>query len=301
VKREIEAFAVHLSRERGCSPRTVSSYRSDLQQFDAFLSREGAADAPAAAVTRDEARVYFAELLRHGMSKRSVSRKIASLRAFFRYLAMEGRIGDNPAASVRPPKLERRLPRCLREDEIARSLDRVRADTPRGARDRAILELLYGTGMRLSEIVGLDVGDADPSGGLVRVLGKGGKPRRIPLGKSAASALGTWLEARREWPPAPSEEALLLNAGGRRLSPRSVQTIVRKSLSPESERSRLHPHLLRHSFATHLLDRGADLKAVKELLGHASLSTTQVYTHLSRERLKRVYRQAHPRADSPAS
>jgi site-specific recombinase XerD len=252
-------------------------------------------------VTRDHVRGFLSGMLRHGIQKSSISRKLASLRAFFGYLEKQGLIRNNPTASVTGPKLEKRLPKYLHEDEIDRSIRMIDSGSDPGMRDRAILELFYGTGMRLSELVGLDIHDADLSGGTVRVLGKGGKQRIMPLGRTAAGALRRYLGIRNRFSPAPRNKALFLNARGERISNRGVQYLVRKTLGKGSEKRQLSPHMLRHSFATHLLDHGADLQAVKELLGHASLSTTQTYTHLTREGLQKIYRQAHPRSESPNS
>jgi site-specific recombinase XerD len=252
-------------------------------------------------ITRENVRDFLGGLVRHGLHKSSISRKLASLRAFFGYLEKLGMIQNNPTASVAGPKLEKRLPQYFHETEIDRSISLIDSETGAGVRNRAILELFYGTGMRLSELVGLDIQDIDFSGGTVRVLGKGGKQRIMPLGRAAAGALRRYLEIRNRFSPALRNKALFLNPQGERISSRGVQYLVRKALSEGSEKRQLSPHMLRHSFATHLLDHGADLQAVKELLGHASLSTTQTYTHLTRDRLQKVYRQAHPRSESSKS
>jgi site-specific recombinase XerD len=252
-------------------------------------------------ITREHVRDFLGGLVRHGLQKSSISRKLASLRAFFGYMEKTGMIQNNPTISVAGPKLEKRLPKYLHEAEIDRSIRLIDSGTESGVRNRAILELFYGTGMRLSELVGLDVQDIDFSGGTVRVLGKGGKQRIMPLGRTAAGALRRYLESRNRFSPALRNRALFLNAQGERISNRGVQYLVRKALGEGSEKRQLSPHMLRHSFATHLLDHGADLQAVKELLGHASLSTTQTYTHLTRDRLQKIYRQAHPRSETSKS
>jgi integrase/recombinase XerC len=298
----IAEFCDHLLKEKRYSAHTQAAYRSDLEQFRAFCAAEcGAAEFDPFSVGQDRIRSFLAGLVRHGMNKRSVSRKLASLRAFFAFLARHHGLKPNPAVGVLSPKPDKPLPRALPESEIGTALGRVETDSPAGLRDLAILELFYGTGMRLSELVGLDLGDIDWTGRTVRVQGKGGKERVMPVGRSAAGAVRTYLAERGRFAPDAACRALFLNPRGRRLTARGVQDIVRRRLRAGSGRQRLSPHMLRHSFATHLLDRGADLQSVKELLGHSSLSTTQTYTHLTRDRLKAVYRRAHPRSDSPAA
>jgi integrase/recombinase XerC len=298
----VAEFCEHLVKEKRYSAHTQSAYRSDLAQFEEFLAagRKAGGFDPFS-VSQDQIRAFLGGLVRHGMNKRSVSRKLASLRAFFAFLARHHGLTLNPTAGVLSPKPGKPLPRFLPESEIELALGRVETDTPAGLRDLAILELFYGTGIRLSELVGLDVKDVDWAAQTVRVQGKGGKERVMPVGRSASGAVRRYLSSRNRFSPDPVCRALFLNPRGKRLTARGVQDIVRKRLQAGSERERLSPHMLRHSFATHLLDRGADLQSVKELLGHASLSTTQTYTHLTRDRLKAVYRRAHPRSDSPAS
>jgi integrase/recombinase XerC len=295
----IAAFTDYILKQRGYSVHTVSAYRRDLEQFVEYL---GETDAEArimkpGQVTKDHIRDFLSDLTRHGLNKSSIARKLASLKAYFGYLDRLGLIQNNPTTIIVGPKLEKRLPKYLHESEINRSIRMIDSGSDAGIRDRAILELFYGTGMRLSELVGLDIGDIDFSGGTVRVLGKGGKQRIMPIGRTATKVLRGYLEVRGRFSPAAQDKALFLNTHGERISARGVQFLVRKALAEGSEKKRLSPHMLRHSFATHLLDHGADLQAVKELLGHASLSTTQTYTHLTRDRIKQVYRQAHPRSE----
>jgi integrase/recombinase XerC len=213
------------------------------------------------------------------------------------YLVRAERIAANPAASLSAPKAGKELPEFLREEEIRDALESIEKTTVTGLRDRAILELFYGTGMRLSELAGLNRGDVQGGGETVCVMGKGRKERILPLGRQARKAIQRYLDQRDAMNPDTREKALFLNRYGNRISARGIQRLVKKWLGRVSEKNRLSPHLIRHTFATHLLDRGADLQAVKELLGHASLSTTQIYTHLTMERLKKVYRKAHPRAE----
>ena len=298
MKKAIDEFLSHLAKERHYSAYTVMAYRNDLLQFMEFLAGGETDAVDPCQVRRETLHRFTGELLRHGMSKRSVARKLSALKAFLGYWTLRGEITDNPAVSIGSPKLEKRLPIFLKEEEIAGSLRSIRNDTFPDLRDRAILELFYGTGMRLSELAGLRSEDVDLGAGSVRVRGKGNKERILPLGKTVTDVLRAYLRSRARTFPGEVGPALFVNMRNGRFSNRGIQKMVRKRLGTASEHRRLSPHILRHSFATHLLDRGADLQAVKELLGHASLSTTQGYTHVSRDRLKRVYQQAHPRSDA---
>ena len=302
MQKHIQVFLEYLEKERGFSEHTVGAYRTDLLQFAEFLQRElGLKEVRAKDVDRLGIRHFLGTLSRERYAKKSVARKLASIRSFLKYLCREGVLERNPALSVVSPKLEQKLPFFLNVDQANRAMDRVFRDDAYGFRDRAILEVLYGTGIRLGELVGLDRSSVDLLGEVIRVRGKGGKDRIVPLGREAVRALREYL-IRREELGASGEEAadgghaLFLNRYGGRLSGRSVQNLVEKYLSDVAEAGKVSPHALRHSFATHLLDAGADLMAVKELLGHTSLSTTQVYTHVTAERLRKVYDQAHPRA-----
>jgi len=301
MEKHIQAFLEYIEKERGFSEHTVEAYRTDLLQFAEFLKEElrleevGARD-----VDRLGIRHFLGTLSRKGVAKKSVARKLASIRSLLKYLCREGVLERNPAFSVASPKLEKRLPFFLNVDQANRAMERVFRDDVYGFRDRAILEVLYGTGIRLGELMGLDRSSVDLLGEVIRVRGKGGKDRMIPLGREAVRALRSYLIRREELlsskAGASEEEALFLNRYGGRLSGRSVQNLVEKYLSDVAEAGKVSPHALRHSFATHLLDAGADLMAVKELLGHTSLSTTQIYTHVTAERLRKAYTQAHPRA-----
>ena len=300
MRDSVESFVTYLTSEKRYSPHTAQAYETDLKQFIDFLVKIlNKPDPPSPeSTTREDVRLFLSGLIRHGMSNRSVARKLASLRAFLRYLVRTERINANPTLTLVPPKPDKHLPEFLREEEMSNALDVIAKDTPAGIRDRAILELFYGTGMRLSELVKLNVHDVNLHGGTIRVHGKGRKERMLPLGKNIERAIRIYLTRRNELRPKSEESALFLNRSGKRISPRGVQLLVQKWLRLVSEKKKLSPHILRHTFATHLLNHGADLNAVKELLGHASLSTTQVYTNLSLEHLKRVYRQTHPRAES---
>jgi tyrosine recombinase XerC len=298
MKQEIDQFLAAVRDERNASPHTVTAYREDLRQFEAYL-REGGMSTDPAAVTPAHLRSFLGELVRRGFARRSAARKLACLKSFYRFLTRRGSLTVNPTALIVAPRLERRLPTVIAEPEAEALMAQPDLSTPEGKRDRALLELLYGTGIRLSEALGLREGDFDFRGGVVRVTGKRRKTRIVPLGRRAAEALAGYLAARpvlaaraRGGEPA----ALFLTVRGLPLSPKGTNVIVGRYIGRVSEVQKKSPHVLRHTFATHLLDRGADLQAVRELLGHASLSTTQVYTHVSVDRLKKVYAQAHPKA-----
>jgi site-specific recombinase XerD len=285
-----------LSSLTSVSPRTVAAYRSDLAGFTAFCEREGT-DGPAA-VDRALVRRYVAELAGRRYARRSIARKASTLRRYFAWATRTARTERDPTATLAVVEGESRLPRVLHTSELNVLLDdppvRVQDDEPAvRARDDAVLELLYGSGLRISELCDLDPGHLDLDRAEARVWGKGGKERLVPLSPPAVAALRRWLDGPRDELRAPGEPApaLFLNRRGRRLTPRDARRILdHRAPSPT------HPHALRHTFATHLLDGGADLRAVQELLGHADLATTQRYTHVSRERLRSVYDATHPRA-----
>ncbi len=291
----VEQFLRYLAVERGASGHTRRSYAADLADCAAFLAarRFGTlVDADARAL-----RAYLADLHERGLAKSSVARRLAALRSFYRFLIRRRRARANPAGDVQTPRLPGRLPGYLPIDESEALLRASVPATPAGARDRAILELLYATGVRVAELAGLDVGDVDLREAMVRVLGKGGKERVVPMGQKAVAALRAYLgQGGAEDGPERSAGALFLNRRGGRLTPRSVRRIVRARARAAGLSRRTSPHTLRHTFATHLLDAGADLRLIQELLGHARLGTTQKYTHVSAERLMKVYDAAHPRA-----
>jgi integrase/recombinase XerC len=302
---EVVEFLAFLEKERNDSPHTVRAYGRDLDRFQAFADRTLGASWRWDGVDRPALRGFLGDLMRGGLSKRSAARAISALRTFYRFLGLRHGLAVNPARGVRLPKADRRLPAVMDRRQADRLFELATGAAERGgfqeARDLAILELFYGTGMRLAELAGLSVGDVDAVADQVKVRGKGRKERILPVGRPALKALRRW-ERERETllvrlPAGRGDRrALFLSRAGTRLSPRSVQLAVRRYLRLVAERPGLKVHSLRHSFATHLLDAGADLRAVQELLGHSSLSTTQVYTHTSVERLKKVYQQAHPRA-----
>lgn len=301
---EIADFIRYLGVERNDSPHTVKAYGRDVTAFAAFLDGYYGGSAWSwAGVDRLAIRGYLAREQRRGVAKRSVARALSALRTFYRFLNLHHGIEVNPARAAATPKLEKRLPGYLDRGAMERlfALAELKAGpgTLQGRRNRAILELFYSTGMRLSELVGLNEDDLDLVGDQVLVRGKGRKERLLPVGRPAVAAVRAYLPKRDEAlrdARSPDRRALFVGPRGRRLTARAVQLVVRGMLDAVSEGQDVSTHSLRHSFATHLLDAGADLRAVQELLGHASLSTTQIYTHTSVERLKKVYHQAHPRA-----
>ena len=304
---EVGEFLSFLAKERNDSPHTVSAYGRDLGLFQRFCDDYyGGPDWKWSGVDRLAVRSFMGEMQRRGLAKRSVARALSALRTFYRFMSNRHGLGANPALAVRTPKLERRLPAFAdrnQMDELFRTAETFAAVGGfRGLRDLAMLELFYGTGMRLSELASLNLGDVDLVSDQVKVKGKGRKERILPLGSRAVQALRRYQAERLTLLQAQGagksggERAVFLSHRGRRLSVRGVQLIVKSMLKALADGAGLRVHSLRHSFATHMLDAGADLRAVQELLGHASLSTTQVYTHTSVERLKKVYHQAHPRA-----
>ena len=293
MKAAIEQFCRYLETERNVSPHTLAAYRGDLEQFRASLGRQRGELGPEQ-VDHLDIRQYLAQLHK-GRAKSSIGRKLSAIRAFFRHLLREGRVGKNPAEAVATPKKEKRLPFHLNIDQVSALVTAPSGTSELPLRDRAVLETLYSCGIRVSELTGMDVGDLDLEGGLARVMGKGGKERLVPVGSFARSALCAYLEERGD--PGP-DAPLILNARGGRLTRRSVARIVDRHMLLICAMRKVSPHTLRHTFATHLLEGGADLRAIQELLGHASLSTTQKYTHISIDRLMEVYDKAHPKARS---
>jgi integrase/recombinase XerC len=313
VRDELKKFLEHLRLNENASAHTVRAYDSDLSQFLAFLASHldrRVSDLTPTDLDHLNARAFLGDRNRRGNSKASAARKLSAIRAFARYLRREGLIEGDPAALVGTPKREQRIPNHLAVDEMSRLLDTPDTSTALGRRDKAILELFYASGLRLSELVGLDLDDVNLSGRVVRVLGKGRKERIVPFNQSTVAALRAWLSDRESLPPADrrrgtkdrgtkgrgTREPLFLNYQGGRLSTRSVDKLVRRYVAACSTRYGISPHALRHSFATHLLEAGADLRAIQELLGHARLSTTQRYTHVNSAQLIDTYRKAHPKA-----
>jgi len=291
----LRKFEHHLKVERNLSPHTCAAYMRDLQAFRLFLVETlGWPDQGLLLVQRVDTIVLrrYLGVLYKTHKKSSIGRKLAAIRSFFRYLVREGLLQSNPGEGVATPKQEKYLPQTLSVDEVFALLERETGGDPLLLRDAAIFELLYSCGLRISELTGLDLGHLDLQQALVRVLGKGRKERIVPVGGKALEAISRYLETR---PGAEDDAPLFLNARGGRLTPRSVQRHLKKHLIQAEILTRASPHSLRHSFATHLLDAGADLRAIQELLGHASLSTTQKYTQVSVDHLMKVYDRAHPR------
>ncbi|WP_457675280.1 tyrosine recombinase XerC [Thiolapillus sp.] len=292
----VEDFLRHLSLERRLSPRTVEAYGRDLRDMGAWLAQH---QLDWQKLTQSQVRAWAARRHRQGLSAKSLQRRLAALRAFYRYLKREGRVDGNPAMGVRAPKVKRKLPATLDVDQMTRLLE-LPGDSPLDRRDRAMMELLYSSGLRLAELVSLDLADLDLPDAMVEVTGKGRKTRRLPVGRKALEALEGWLQVRPSL-AAEDEPALFVSQRGRRLGPRSVQSRLARRAVEQGSPRHVHPHLLRHSFASHVLESSGDLRAVQELLGHADISTTQIYTHLDFQHLAQVYDQAHPRAKKKKS
>jgi integrase/recombinase XerC len=293
LNQAILAFERYLEAERNASPHTIRAYVEDVRQFDRFMREELGREASPPDADHLLIRAFLARLHQSGIKKISSGRKLAALRTFFRFLCREGILAQNPARALLSPRIERRIPSHLDEGEVDRLLD-VPGDGAAAVRARAFLELLYATGIRCAELVGLDLAEVDLEGRMVRVLGKGRKERIVPFGARAAAAIRAYLPVRAT--ARPTTDALFVNARGGRLTDRSIRAILAARVRQVALARRISPHTLRHSFATHLLERGADLRAIQELLGHASLSTTQRYTHVNARHLIEVYKKAHPRA-----
>lgn len=294
LSRHIETFIRHLRAERNASEFTIASYKTDLTQYLQFLHETDLGN-----VTRKTLRSFLASLYQRGMKPTTINRKLACLRAFLKFLCFNEVIETNPADSLDFLKKEKRLPQILSYERILKALNVPNCSTFEGLRDKNILEMFYSSGIRLRELVGLNVADVDFSNGVIKITGKGSKQRLVPLGRMLAKSLKEYLVSRRQQLSSlnDAQTALFIHKKSKRISPRQVQTQVKKYFQSSSGGEKAYPHMLRHSFATHMLEAGADLVAVKDLLGHSSLSTTQIYTHLTAERLKDVYRQAHPRAE----
>ncbi|MBO2437016.1 tyrosine recombinase XerC [Actinomadura nitritigenes] len=291
----VDEFGRHLHAERGVSPHTLRAYLGDLADLCAYASDVGVTDPAGLDVSL--LRAWLARQHALGRARATLARRTAAVRAFTHHLHRRGLLESDPGLLLGTPKKRRDLPGVLTQDDAARLLDTLDAEGPMGLRDLAVLEVLYGTGVRVSELCGLDVDDLDTGRRTIRVLGKGNRERTVPVGEPAVRAVDDWLRAGR--PAVATEDsgpALFLGARGGRLHPTSARRIVHSRISDAGTMPDLSPHGLRHTAATHLLEGGADLRSVQEILGHASLQTTQLYTHVSAERLKQVHRQAHPRA-----
>lgn len=291
-------FLRHLGLEKNSSAYTVKSYREDLTQAVTFFRERGGLTIRPDQINTRLLRAFLAWLHEHGYARTTISRRVAAVRSWCRYMCRQGLMEKNPADGLRGPKLDRKLPHFLNREDVDRLLESPPAETPLGLRDRALLETLYSAGLRVSELVGLELGDLDLSDGVATVRGKGRRERLALIGDAAKRAIGKWLEAREVILNSigKTSEAVFLNRTGTRLSTRSVGRLLVKYLRRVGLDPRTTPHTLRHTFATHLLDAGADIRGVQELLGHKNLTTTQIYTHVSTQRLQDSYRKSHPRA-----
>ncbi|GMU64081.1 MAG: tyrosine recombinase XerC [Acidobacteriota bacterium] len=303
MRRRIERFLEHLELERGLAANTLAAYAGDLGRFVDFLARDYLSKDPERLTLEDvdvtAVRSYVASLHVRNLHRSSQARALSALRAFFRWACRVGEAKSNPAERVRAPKREKRITPHLRPGEVETLLEAPVGDEPLARRDRALLELLYASGLRVAELVSLDWEDLDLGARVLRVVGKGGKERMVPFGQPAAVALAAWRERWEEVASATrsgGEQPVFLNSRGGRLTDRSVRRILDRWVAAAAGARGVHPHVLRHTFATHLLERGADLRAIQELLGHASIATTQRYTHVDVDRLLAVYRESHPRA-----
>ena len=289
----IEAFLEHLQVERRVSAHTLDAYRRDLEALSAWAQANGIDDLPA--LQSEQLRAFVAAEHRRGLSPKSLQRRLSACRSWFQWLLRHGRISANPATGIRAPKAPRRLPQVLDPDEAARLVE-VPTDLPLGRRDRALLELFYSSGLRLSELCALHWRDLDLAEGLVTVRGKGGKQRVVPVGSHARKALAEWRGDPARKSGGGDDAPVFPGRGGKPIGPRAVQLRLRKLARQQGLFKRVHPHLLRHSFASHVLESSGDLRGVQELLGHADIATTQIYTHLDFQHLAKVYDAAHPRA-----
>jgi integrase/recombinase XerD len=300
VKEEIDKFLKYLEVEKGFSQNTISAYENDLNQFTGFLeeSVKGGITTPWTAFDRQSILSYLTNLKERRYAATTVARKVAAVKSFFNFLAAEGLVKDNPTRDVPSPRVGRALPKPISITQARQLLEETeKRDTPEAKRDRAMLHLLYASGMRVSELVSLNLNDIDTGGGYVRCFGKGGKERLIPIHSQAVAALKDYLSQGRPRLKASSgEEALFLNRRGERLTRQGLWQILKGYAKAAKLGVEITPHTLRHSFATHMLSGGADLRSVQELLGHANISTTQVYTHLTTEHVRRAYERSHPRA-----
>ena len=297
----IKTFLNYLETEKQYSLHTVRAYEDDLLQFNAFMvAIDGKESYPVTAIKQETIRQFLGSLREEGLAKRSIARKLVALRSFFKFLVKKNVVEMNPAINVGSGKLDKNLPEFVEEQAMHRMMDAVDSSTVEGCRDKAILEILYGTGIRLNELVGLNLYHVDVYDGTMKVLGKGNKQRVVPIGRKAIQALKAYLEQRptlfSNQTTAEDKSAVFLTNRGKRIYPEAVYRLVHRSIGLVSEIEKKSPHVLRHTFATHLLNHGADLRAVKELLGHESLSTTQLYTHVTIDRLKRAYDLAHPKS-----
>ncbi len=295
LETRLDNFLRYLQAEKHASHHTIQDYKRDIRQFIDYMEQQGIADY--AEVTYIHVRSYLAELHVREYARRSIARKLSALRSFYLYMLREGVVSINPFAQVHTPKLDKKLPRFMYPEEIKALLAAPNLATAVGLRDRAVMETLYASGMRVGELVGMDLDSVDFANGVALVFGKGSKERYVPLGEYAMHSIKMYIErGRPQLVTAQSGQALFLNSRGGRLSDRSIRRFIDKYMQQTSQSQKISPHVLRHTFATHMLEAGADLRTVQELLGHSNISTTQIYTHVTRDHLQSVYNRAHPRA-----
>ncbi len=294
MKEHLRRYLHFLQLEKNASPNTIDSYKKDIERYIRFLEQEGVGGVNA--ITRAQLKKYIAILYDLGLSPRTIGRNLSSIKMFHKFLVGEGLAQSTPTEHIDPPKRSRRLPEVLTQDEVATLLEQPDTVDPLGIRDRAILETMYATGMRVSELIGIHQSHVYENDGTVRVFGKGSKERIVPIGDAALRWLGKYHQVRsRLVKNGSGRDVLFLNARGRPMSRMAIWNIVRRYVAKSGIKKKVHPHTLRHSFATHLLEGGADLRAVQEMLGHSDISTTQIYTHIDREYLKEVHKTFHPR------
>ena len=303
MEKMIEKYLRYLKIERNASVHTITSYKNDLTSFNNFCTTQfeiPPSNVDINLITRLTLRLWLGNLSEEGLAKSSIARKVAALKSFFKYCFKRGYIEKNPAHLLVIPKKEKTLPKTVTPEDIVRLLESIDISSPQGLQDRAILEILYSTGIRVSELVSLNILDVDLRSSQISVIGKGNKQRMIPIGSTAHRIMKEFLRERSKLygkrTDADAQRALFLAASGQRIYDRSIRHTVERYLKIHSEVTQKSPHVLRHSFATHMLDNGADIRIIKEFLGHSNLAATQIYTHTSVERLKNVYEQAHPRA-----
>ena len=290
----IESFMLTLEKERNFSLHTIKAYKNDLNRFNYFLDNT-LSRKKLAKINRNDIRKFLAEEYDNGYSSKTVARRLATIKSYFKYLVKTELIQENISIHINSPKVPKKLPNFVDKNLIDTLMKTPSLDTHIGIRDRAVLELFYSTGMRLSELVNMNIGDFEINKKLIRVIGKGNKERMIPYGRNAESAIKNYLKIRNlSLKPAFANKPLFVNSSEKRISKRTIQRRMNNYIKLVADGKRIGPHLLRHTFATHLLDNGADIRAVKDLLGHSSLSSTQIYTHVSIEKLKKDYTQAHP-------
>lgn len=295
MQQQVEDYLAYLSVERGLAGNTLEAYGRDLQAYVRFLMEHNLITFPE--TNKETVRAYLEQLYRLGRATSTISRNLAAIKSFYQFLVREGRLAENPTEHLESPKVEKRLPHVMTLAEVELLLGQPAPDGAANLRDKAMLEVLYATGIRVSELVSLDRNDINLEAGFLRCLGKGSKERIVPLGSVAIRAVGQYIQtARPELCKSASELALFVNQHGRRLTRQGFWKIIKRYAKEAQIDENITPHTLRHSFATHLLENGADLRSVQEMLGHADISSTQIYTHVTRNRLKEVYQKAHPRA-----